>query len=178
MPTRQTGKRSLPNRARNITFDPPHEEALAKDWTLSERDGQYLAQYRKANRLTLAIQLCTLRLYGRFMADITNLAPQVLAYLAQQLHLTSLPVDLKPLREATWIAQQQQLLQYLNFRRLTATDKKTLHAWIRQQILGGLQPPAIVPLAEQYLLQQKIVLPGAIVLQRQIVKYYKQYQQQ
>lgn len=158
-------------------LDPADEEALIRDWTLSEADQQHLAQYRKNFRLPLALQLCAVRLYGRYIADITLLSPQVVDYIAQQLQLTYMSLQ-ESSRKATWIAQQQQLLHYLGFQRLKLVERKTLQDWIHHQLVAGLLPAAIMPLAEQYLFQRKILLPGTTILQRQIANQYQRYQQQ
>jgi hypothetical protein len=46
----------------------PSEEELAQDWTLSSRDKAEVLQCRgEAQRRRFAVQLCTLRTYGRFL---------------------------------------------------------------------------------------------------------------
>jgi hypothetical protein len=46
------------------------EEDLARDWTLSDDDRAEIGKYRKSFRLSLAIQLCAVRVYGRFFTPI------------------------------------------------------------------------------------------------------------
>lgn len=51
------------------------DEEMARDWTLSERDTQEIGKYRTSYRLFIAIQLCSIRLYGRFIQDVHRCHP-------------------------------------------------------------------------------------------------------
>jgi hypothetical protein len=64
------------------------DEEIAMDWTLSKADRVEISQYRKNSRLFIAIQLCTVRLYGRFVAEANNLSPRIVRYLNTQVDLT------------------------------------------------------------------------------------------
>lgn len=44
------------------------DEEMVRDWTLGEGDRQEVEKYRKGSRLYIAIQICAVRLYGRFLA--------------------------------------------------------------------------------------------------------------
>jgi hypothetical protein len=48
------------------------DEELARDWTLSSSDTKQIIQYHKQYRIHFAIQLCALRLYGRFIVNETH----------------------------------------------------------------------------------------------------------
>ncbi len=77
------------------------DEEMARDWTLSEDDIQEIRKYRKDYHLFFAIQLCAIRLYGRFLNEVHDLSPRITNYLNQQLEL---PLSLSaqvPEREAT-----------------------------------------------------------------------------
>jgi len=45
------------------------DEEMVRDWTLSETDLAEVGRYRK-NSLFVAIQLCAVRLYGRFLSNV------------------------------------------------------------------------------------------------------------
>jgi len=78
------------------------EEDLARDWTLSDDDRAEIGKYRKSFRLSLAIQLCAVRVYGRFFTPIHGISPRIANYLGHQLALPpSLRVQV-PEREATY----------------------------------------------------------------------------
>lgn len=43
------------------------DELLARDWTLSEDDILFINKYRRIFRQGMALQLCAIRVYGRFL---------------------------------------------------------------------------------------------------------------
>lgn len=51
------------------------DEEIARDWTLSEADKKEVNRYRTNSRLFIAIQLCAVRLYGRFLVEVNDLSP-------------------------------------------------------------------------------------------------------
>ena len=63
------------------------DEEMARDWTLTPGDQQELGKYNKHYRLFVAIQLCAVRLYGRFLNEIHDLSPRIVNYLNGQLDL-------------------------------------------------------------------------------------------
>jgi len=89
------------------------DEEMVRDWTLSRRDGQMVNRYRKQYRLGLAIQLCAMRLYGRFLNQLNDLSPRVISYLSNQLELPPTLTVAVPEREATLLEHRNNILQYL-----------------------------------------------------------------
>ena len=61
------------------------DEEMARDWTLSEADKKEVNRYRTNSRLFIAIQLCAVRLYGRFLVEVNELSPRIVSYLNSQL---------------------------------------------------------------------------------------------
>ena len=57
------------------------DEEMARDWTLSVRDRAEVETYRKSFRLFGAIQLCSVRLYGRFLNQVHDLSPHIISIL-------------------------------------------------------------------------------------------------
>jgi hypothetical protein len=50
--------------------DDPSDEELARDWNLSQADKAEVFRCRTdQHRLSFAIQLCVLRIHGRFLSD-------------------------------------------------------------------------------------------------------------
>ena len=147
----------------------PSDEELVKDWTLSECDRQEVKKYRKQYRLSVAIQICAVRLYGRFLNQIHDLSPHIVNYLGQQLELPPyLNVQL-PEREATYLEHRQNVLQYLGFRRFGEVEQQQLEIWLGQKTLLGILPDALFQQAEGYLLDHRILLPGPSVLERIVI---------
>lgn len=124
------------------------DEEMFRDWQLSSEDCQELKKYQKRFRLHLAIQICSVRLYGRFLAQVDNLSPRIASHLRQQLNL---PVALKvrvPEREATYLKQLQNILKHLGFKRFDASAKQDLEAWLRQQAQQRSLPDKLFEQAE------------------------------
>lgn len=78
----------LSNRQRyQLISLPQHfsDEEMAKDWTLSKQDKEEINKYRKNYRLFISIQICSIRLYGRFLKQVNELSPRIVSYLGRQL---------------------------------------------------------------------------------------------
>ncbi|MEM9449538.1 MAG: Tn3 family transposase [Cyanobacteria bacterium P01_E01_bin.6] len=145
------------------------DEQMVKDWTLSENDKGAISKYRKMFRLHLAIQICAVRLYGRFLKHVHDLSPQIVNYLAQQLDLPpSLEVQI-PEREATYLEHRQTVLKHLGFKRFDEAAQEQLEICLEQKAQLGLLPDDLFQQAEYHLLAQRILLPGPSVLERFII---------
>ena len=167
-----TKERFLSNQKRSQPITLPQEfsdEEMARDWTLSEADRQEVGRYRKNSRLFIAIQLCAVRLYGRFLNDVHDLSPRIVNYLNSQLDLPpSLTIQM-PNREATILAHRKNILTYLGFRRFDDTAQKELSHWIEQQARQGSLPNDLFHQAESYLFEKRILLPGPSTIELSLI---------
>jgi TnpA family transposase len=165
-------KNSLSNRKRHQSAFLPQDfsdEEMVRDWTLSDADLQEIGKYRKSFRLYFSMQLCAVRLYGRFLLEVKNLSPRIISYLNTQLELPpSLTIDV-PDREATVSEQRKNILKYLSFSRFDKEAQSKLQDWLEKQANQGLLPDDLYFRAERFLLSERIILPGASVLERFIV---------
>lgn len=135
------------------------DEEMVRDWTLSDTDKQEVSRYRTHSRLFIAIQLCAVRLYGRFLAEVNDLSPRIVNYLNSQLHLPpSLTINI-PDREATFSEQRKNILSYLGFSRYDNEAQSQLHSWLEKQAQQGFLPDELFLRAERYLLAAKVILP-------------------
>ena len=167
----------LTNQQRNQPLMLPQrfsDEEMVRDWTLSRRDCQVVNKYRKQYRLGFAIQLCAMRLYGRFLNQLHDLSPRVISYLSSQLDLPpTLTVDV-PEREATLLEHRNNILKYLGFQRFDDKAEADLDRWIEEYARQGLLPDELFHRAERYLLLNRIVLPGPSTIERQIIRICNQ----
>jgi TnpA family transposase len=146
------------------------DEEMVKDWTLSVADKAEIGQYRPTYQLFVVIQLCAVRLYGRFLNDVHYLSPRIVNYLAQQLELPpSLTIEV-PERKATYSQYRQNILTYLGFQKFESAAQTNLESWLEEQAKQGLLPDALFQQAEQYLLAKRTLLPGPSVLERLIIR--------
>ena len=167
-----TKERFLPNQKRPRPISLPDDfsdEEMARDWTLSEEDKQEIGKYRKTSRLFIAIQLCAVRLYGRFLNEVHDLSPRIVNYLNGQLNLPpSLTIQV-PNREATILEHRKNILTYLGFQRFDDRAQEALSSWIEQQARQGRLPSELFHQAEKYLFENRILLPGPSTVERLII---------
>jgi TnpA family transposase len=94
----------------------PGDEELARDWTLSEADKAEVRRCRgDTNRRRFALQLCTLRNYGRFLDDYDLVPVRILTHLGRQLDLPPVLFIAAPDRDATVSEHEQRIRQYLGY---------------------------------------------------------------
>ena len=165
-------ERFLSNQKRYRPIVLPEEfsdEEMVRDWTLIEADKEELNRYRKNARSWLAIQICAVRLYGRFLNEPEDLSPRIVSYLNLQLGLPpSLTVEV-PSRETTHRERRSQILNYLGFRRFDDVSQRELEKWIEQQARQGVLPNELFQQAEAYLLNRQVLLPGPSTVERLII---------
>ena len=133
----------LPPRTRSQPIPLPQEfsdEEMARDWTLSGEDREELGKYRTNFRLFLAVQLCAVRLYGRFVQQVQDLSPRIINYLGSQLGLPPALTIEVPDRRATYSEQRKHFLDYLGFQKFDEQGQAQLATW-----LEGIKSPGIAP---------------------------------
>jgi len=169
MPTKE---QFLPKHKRTQPISLSHDfsdEEMARDWTLSPDDKAEINTYRTSSRLVIAVQLCAVRLYGRFLTGLQDLSPRIVNYLTSQLALPpTLTVEI-PEREATALEHRKNILSYLGFRRFEDIRQAHLQTWLEERATQGVLPDALFQQAEAYLLVQRTLLPGPSVLERLII---------
>ena len=144
------------------------QEEVASCWTLFEKDKIELKQYRRDYRLFVALQLCAVRLYGRFLLNCNGVSPQITNYIALQLNLSPAFTVNTPTRKATLTEQRQNILNYLEFKKFGEKEENQFKSWIETQARKGLLPDKLISLSQQYLLDHKIILPGQTVIERMV----------
>lgn len=85
------------------------EDSLARHWSLTTQDmAEVLRARGTEHRLRCAVQLCTLRATGRFVADYRRVPAEAVNHLAAQLGLDPLLFLPDPERPATESAQRSK----------------------------------------------------------------------
>jgi Domain of unknown function (DUF4158) len=104
----------LHRRAPALTLpEDPGPEELAQYWTLSSQDKEEIAQCRgEGQRRRFAVQLCTLRTYGRFLPKAVAAPVAITNYLARQLDLPLVLFGDIPERLATETDHLQRIRLY------------------------------------------------------------------
>ena len=142
---------------------------MARDWTLSGEDREELGKYRTNFRLFLAVQLCAVRLYGRFYNRSTSSRRELSIISAASLGSPGIDDRSCPIGEPRLPEQRQHLLDYLGFQKFDEPSQAQLETWLKHRARIGVLPEALFPQAEKYLLARRILLPGPSVLERLII---------
>jgi Domain of unknown function (DUF4158) len=113
----------------------PSDEELAFDWTLSARDLEFILAHRGPENLCrLAVQLCVLRKYGRFLSHYTHVSPGILGYLCRQLDLPPLSKLSGRGRDNTEGDYQREIATYLGWQPFDSIANHWLQEWIVEQV--------------------------------------------
>ena len=145
------------------------DEEMVRDWTLSDEDLREVSRYRFNSRLFIAVQLCAVRLYGRFLLEVNDLSPRIMSYLNSQLELPPTLTINTPERDATFSEQRKNILTYLGFSKYDDTAQANLEKWLSKQAEQGFFPDELFIRAEQYLLNAKVIRPGPSIMERLII---------
>ncbi len=154
--------------------DEPSPEELARYFHFDDTDRELISKRRGANnRLGFALQLGTVRFLGTFLSNPIGIPPGVIAYVGQQLEITdasSLPKYIA--REATRLehtAEIRSAYAYQDFNdppwRFRLSRWLYARAWLTNE-----RPNHLFDLATHWLMQRKVLLPGATTLTRLITQ--------
>jgi len=147
------------------------EEEMVRDWTLSEDDIEEIGKYRKGSRLYIALQLCAMRLYGRFLNEVHDVSPRILNYFNAQLGLPPSLALHVPGRKATGKEHRKNILNYLKFLKFNEVSQAKLQTWLQQQAQQCILPDDLYQQAERHLLSSRIALPGHSDLKRLVIQF-------
>jgi len=158
----------------------PHnlsKEDLAFDWSLSKKDIELVLSHRgNENLCRFAIQLCILRKHGRFLSNYSGVPPCVLSYICQQLEIepvTSLTGFMYVSRENTESEYQDEIAKYLDWKHFDEKASKKVREWIDDQVSEHLYSENLIEKAENFLRQNKIIIPGPVSFEREVNSAYR-----
>lgn len=144
----------------------PSQDELVQYWTLSARDQAEVLRCRTdATRRRFAVQLCTLRTYGRFLPEATPAPVAITNYLARQLDVPLILFGEVPSRLATETEHLQRIRTYLGWRLFDEENRGRLMHWITQRATDDLLPSVLVARAEDILRAWQIVAPARSTLE-------------
>jgi hypothetical protein len=130
-----TKERFLSNQKRYQPINLPQEfsdEEMARDWTLSEIDKEEVNRHGQGYRLFIAVQLCAVRLYGRFLSEAHDMSPRIIAYLNNQLGLPPTLTIQVPKRKATYTQYRKNILIHLGFQKFDESAQKQVQDWLEE----------------------------------------------
>jgi TnpA family transposase len=164
--TSQEANGAVHRRPSILLPEDPSEEELAQYWTLSARDRAEVMRCRSdATRRRFAVQLCTLRTYGRFLPEALPAPVTITNYLARQLDLPLVLFGEVPERLATETDHLQRIRTYLGWRPFDDEARARLTRWLTQRATDDLLPRDLVHRAEAMLRTWHVVLPALSTLE-------------
>ena len=157
----------------------PSVEELARDWTLSATD---LVEVRRCrgddNRRRFALQLCTLRTYGRFLDTSHHVPLTILTHLNRQLELPPVLFLTDSEREATDSDHQERIRHYLGYHSFDEHRQEQLERWLEARATEGALPLDLLPQAKRQLRSWQVVLPAVSTLERVVASVVARAQQE
>lgn len=149
----------------------PNEVQLTRYFHLDEADRAFLFQRRgDQNRLGVALQLGCVRFLGTFLTDLSRVPINVQWFVARQLGITDIDIlSTYAQRETTRREHAAQIRTQYQYREFTWPWSFRLsrllytRSWISNE-----RPSLLFDLATGWLIQHKILLPGATTLTRLI----------
>jgi TnpA family transposase len=140
-------------------------ESLRKYFTLTEADREQVESCRGAiNKVGFAVQLCTLRWRGYFLANTRDLPKPVLDTICSQLGLLPMGIDEYPQNEKTRFEHLERIRQFLNFTQCGPAERERVLKHLSEVAQALPRPTSLRTAAHRWLLEHRIVRPGRTTL--------------
>ena len=152
----------------------PSPQQLARYFHLDDTDRQLILRRRSTySQLGFALQLCTVRFLGTFLSNPLNVPEGAVRYVARQLPITDWSILPKyTVRHTTRHEHAREIKQFYGYRDFNDPAMHfQLLRWLYTRIwLSDESPSMLFDLATTWLIERKILLPGATTLARCIAR--------
>jgi TnpA family transposase len=143
------------------------ERDLARHYTFTDADLALIGQRRRdANRLGFALQLAVLRYPGRTLADVPEIPPRLLAYVAEQVDVSAEAFAAYGARENTVFEHLAELRRVYGYRMCGWSELRALAGALLPLALESDHPLPLVETALERLRAERIVAPGITTIER------------
>ena len=152
---------------------------LRRYFTLHAADREEVGRCRGAvNTLGFAVQLCTLRWRGHFLRDMAGVPSAVVEALAEQVGLLPLALAASlqsyPASEDTRLDHHERLRRHLGFSRCGTAERQRLLDHMATTARSVPRAATLYPLACRWLLEQRVVRPGASTIRQLLARAREQ----
>jgi TnpA family transposase len=145
----------------------PDEDELARRWSLTPSDLAVVAECRgDDHRRRFAVQLCWLRVHGRFLDDYRHAPVKIVNHLSRQLGLPPVLFLDRPGRAQTERAQALRIRRHLGLRPFDSGVAADLRHWLAQGAIEGRTAAELLVRAEDKLRGWHVMLPATSTLER------------
>lgn len=142
-------------------------EELIRFFTLTPADVEFVDPGRgrgPAERLGLAVQLCTLPWLGFVPADVASAPPAAVARLSERLRISVGELASYGAREQTRTTHLQQVARYLGWRTAGELEWKELEEFLLARAMEHDSPSLLFRLACEHLISSRVIRPGVVML--------------
>jgi hypothetical protein len=149
------------------SFPDISREELIRFFTLTPADVAFIDPGRgrgPADRLGLAVQLCTLPWLGFVPDDVSAAPPAAVVRLAERLRVPAGALGRYGEREQTRTEHLRVAARYLGWRPAKALELKELEEFLLARAMEHDAPSLLHRLACEYLISAKVIRPGVVVL--------------
>ncbi len=148
----------------------PSEDDLARHWSLTPADLAVITECRGPDhRRRFALQLCTMRVQGRFLDDYRHAPIKIVNHLSRQLGLAPVLFLDRPGRAQTERAQVLRIRRHLGMRSFDRSVAADLRDWLRQGAIEGRTTAELIARGEDRLRDWRVMLPAASTIERLVV---------
>lgn len=153
--------------------DDPTDAQLARHCHLDDADRARLATREvDHNRLGFAVQLCTVRILGTFLADPQAVPGVVVAYVARQLGINNPACFADYRHPQVHQRHAREIRETHGYRQFNDQPYHfLLTRWLFTRAwLSGDRPITLFDAATEWLIERKVLLPGASTLERLVAR--------
>ena len=155
----------------------PSEEDLLRDWTLDERERSLVQECRvEFQRRWFALQLCSLRQWGRFLESGTEVPVRIVNYVGQQMGLPTVLSLKRQERQKTRHAHGKRIRKYLGYVLYNSKVENQLAAVLGDYAVESVLPEELLWKAEELLRIWKVVRPASSTLERVVATVFTKAQ--
>lgn len=154
------------------------ERDLGRYFTLSNEDKAQVLKCRGAHNVVgYALQICSLRMRGKFISDFSSLPSEAVNYVAAQFRIPPFLIFDYPQRQRTRWEHEESVREYLGYRQFDAKAEEDLQEIVLKAALQTDKTHLLVESAIKSLRNSKIILPSISTIERLVGSTRKQANQ-